>query len=122
MIGKNDVEGRAVVILHDVRGAINTAAASLTTGTATTLIAGDADYFTDIIEMTFANNSGAAQVLIKCDGTVMRTVQVPGNTTLQLDFEAPLEQPVKGQPILVDLEDITGSQIDVGATWMKKAQ
>ncbi len=40
---KTDISGREFIAFHEVRGAIVSCTASLTTGTATTLIAGDVD-------------------------------------------------------------------------------
>jgi hypothetical protein len=121
--GKYDSEGRTVVIQHEVRGGLYSAAVSLTTGTATSLIAADADYFTDIVEVTFANNStAAAQVLLRNDGTTIRTIEVPAGSTVQLDFETGLKQNTRNTPWLADLEDITGSQVDVGAIFIKRRQ
>ena len=116
---KTDSQGRQFIALHDVRGALVTASATLTTGTAQTLIAGDTDYFLDLIEVSFANNSGSAQVLLTNDGTTICTVQAGAGTT-QMFFDAGLTQNTKNTPWLADLEDITGSSIVVNATFIKK--
>lgn len=106
---------------HDVRGALVSAVATLTTGTAGTLINGDADYFLDIVEITMANNSTvAAAVDLKNDGTTVRSISVPANGTVQLTFDAPLRQETKNIPWVLDMEDITGTSVTVGATLIKQ--
>lgn len=106
--------------LHEVRTALESAAATLSTGTATSLRAGDADYFLDLIEVTLSNNSTVgASVAFKVDGTTLKTIQVGAGNTTQLRFDAPLAQPVKGVPWLVDMEDITGTEVTVEATFIK---
>lgn len=117
---KLDTQGRQFIAMHDVRGALVSANASLSTGTGTALIAGDADYFLDIVEVTLANNSTVtAAVDLKNDGTVVRSFSVPPNSTVQLKFDAPLKQVTKNTPWIVDMEDITGSSIAIGTTLIK---
>lgn len=117
---KHDLEGRAFIAMHDVRGALVSASASLANGTAATLVAGDTDYFLDIIEMTLGNNSTvAASVVLKNDGTTIRTLSVPANGTVQLTFDAPLRQATKNTPWIADMEDITGTTVSVDAVLIK---
>lgn len=118
---KLDSQGRQFIAQHDVRGAIVSAIASLSTGTATTLIAGDADYFLDIIEMTFANNSTAtAGIDLNNDGTTIRHIDVEAGATVQLSFPAPLKQGKKNLPWIVDMNDITGTTVSIGAQLIRK--
>lgn len=109
--------------IHETRSNIYTAAASVTNGTATSLIAADADYFTDIIEVTLSSNTTVAgvQVSLLQDGSVVRTVQVPQNSTLQLLFDAPLAAIRKNTVWAVDMEDISGTTVTVGARFIKSA-
>lgn len=118
---KTDVDGRQFIAQHDVRGAIYTASVTLTGGTAQTLIAGDADYFLDLIEVSFANNSVSARLTLVNDGSTVRTIQASAGQT-NLKFDAPLAQPVKNTPWMADLEDITGTSIVVDARFIKKNQ
>lgn len=111
--------------MHDVRGAIVTANASVTSSAAaiTTLIAGDSDYFLDIIEATFSNNSTvAAGVDLGNDGTVIRHIDIAAGGTVQLSFNSPLKQGVKALPWTLTMSgtDITGTTISVGAALIKK--
>lgn len=119
-MNKYDRQGRQFIALHDVRGAIVTASASLSSGTAASLIAGDSDYFLDIIELTCANNSNAATtVTLINDGTTIRTFGVPAFSTAQVQFDVPLGQNTKNTPWIVDLPDITGTTISIAARLIK---
>lgn len=116
-----DLQGRQFVAHHDVRNAIYSASATLSTGTATSLIAGDSGYFLDIIELTAANNSDVAvSVTLTNDGTTIRTVGVPAGSTTQLRFDVPLKQQTKNTPWIVDMGDITGTTVTVEAYLIKK--
>lgn len=123
---KQDAAGRGIMVMHDARGAVISAAANLTTGTATSLIVGDADYLLDIVEMTLANNSsvalggGLAGVDLINDGTIVRHIDLPDLGTIQLLFNPPLKQITKNTPWNVDLNDITGTTISIGATLVKR--
>jgi hypothetical protein len=121
MIPKVDNSGAQVMAFHEVRGGLVSAAASVSTGSPATLIAGDADYFLDIVEITFSHNStlAGAVVDLKNDGTIVRTVALPAGA-VQLVFDAPLKQITKGTPWVIDMGDITGSTVDVAATLVKK--
>lgn len=118
---KVDSQGRNFIRLHDVRGALVTASASLTTGTAATFITGDADYFLDLAEVTMANNSTvSATIILTNDGSTVRSFEVPAANTLHLKFDAQLPQPVKNTPWGIDMNDITGTTVSVGAIFIRK--
>lgn len=117
---KSDSSDRQVMILHEVRAGLVSSAASVTTGTATVLLGGDTDYFMDIVELTATNNSTvAAQVSLVSDGTTVRTFIVPQGNTIQLGFDAPILQPLKNLPWIIDMEDITGTTVTINATHIK---
>lgn len=116
-----DSRGRQLIRMHELRDGLVTASASLSTGTAATLLAAETDYFLDMIEATFANNSNAAaQIALKNDATTIRTLQIPAGDTLALRFDAALKQLTKNTPWVVDMEDITGTTIEIGATFVRK--
>lgn len=109
-----------MIIMHEVRNAIVSSDTSLTTGSPATLLAGDTDYFMDIVELTASNNSTAsAQVSLVSDGTIVRSFVIPASTTFSKTFEVALKQVTKGTPWLADMEDITGTTIVIGANHIK---
>lgn len=117
---KEDLLGRQVVTQYATRDALVTASATITNGTNSTLISGDADYPLDILEITFANQSSAAvQVTLKDDGTSVKTLKIPANSTLELAKNVPLKQGRAGGNWTLDMEDITGTTVVVEAVLMK---
>lgn len=120
-IGKRDNENRLFIAWHEVRGALITAYATVTNGTPTTLDAGDADYFTDIVEIQFSNNSTAAVgVDLKQDGTKVRHYEIPANSTVGKNYPVPLKSITKALPWQITMPDITGTTVEVGAFLIKK--
>ena len=121
-----DSDGNLLTSHYTVRDGIVTANATLTTGTSTSLIAGDSDYFLDIVEITFANSSTVALgnavvgVDIINDGTVVRHIDMVDGGTEQLTFVTPLKQIVKNTPWMVDMDDVTGTTVKVGAHLIKR--
>lgn len=118
---KTDQQGRVIVAPHDVRGAIFSANVSIANGTPTNFILGDSDYFLDIVEMTFANTSSASMGLdVTNDGTLSRHVEIPANSTIQLQFDVPLKQTSLNTPWNIDGPDVTNSTVQVGGMYIKK--
>ena len=119
---KTDYEGRQFVALHDIRGALVSASASPASGTAASLIAGDADYFLDIVEVSMSNQSTVAVgVALVNDGATIRTFQIPANKTEHFKFDVPLRQQTKATPWLADMDDVTGTTLVIEAILIKKA-
>lgn len=123
---KTDNNGAQIMAFHEVRSALVTANATITTGSPATLIAGDASYFLDITEITFSCGStaalGTATVgfdLIN-DGTIVRHFDLVEGGTTQLNFDAPLKQVTKNTPWIIDMDDVTGTTVSVGATLVRK--
>lgn len=117
----SDSRGRILLSNQEFRGALVSGFATCINGDPTQLVAGDSDYFLDIVELEFANNSTlAAQVSIVSDGTVLRSLIIPASSSLQFSYINPLRQVTKATPWNIDMEDITGTTITVGATLIKK--
>jgi hypothetical protein len=115
-----DLLGRDLVLPFAARNALVTATATLTNGTNTLLITGDADYPLDLVHVTFANQStAAAQVTLKDDGTSVRTLNVPLSDTLELKPNVPIIQSAKGGNWTVDMGDTTGTTLVVDAIFIK---
>lgn len=121
-----DNKGRQFIAMHEVRSSLVSASASLTTGTATSLIAGDAADYLDIIEITFSSGSTAALgtatvgVDLINDGTIIRHIDLIEGGAEQFRFDAPLRQQTKNTPWILDMDDVTGTTIRVDATLIKQ--
>ena len=120
----HDKYGRQVFIQYTVRDLVATATASLTTGTATELIAGVSGTFLDLVYISFVNNSDAAvNVSLTDDGTTVRTFTVPVTTNngglLSHNYPIPYPQGATGGTWRVDMPDITGTTITVEALYIK---
>ncbi len=118
---KYDRDSKLMIQMHEARGALVTASATLSNGTAATLLAGDADKMLDLIEVSFATASilGVSVDLMN-DGSVIRSVVAPAGGTLHMKFDAPVEQLTKNIAWVVDMEDTTGTTVKVNATFIKR--
>ena len=106
---------------HTVRGHLVTASATLTTGTAGSLIAGDSDYFLDLLDVTATSNTTVTtNVILKSDGTTLKTLQLGAGTTSHIQFENPIEQPTKAIAWQADMEDVTGTSVTIEARFQKR--
>lgn len=97
---------------------------ALSTGTETTLLAGVAATFLDMLWITAANNSDAAVSVDFRSGTagdVELTLQVPANGTSGAVFAgAPLKQEVLAGAWTADMTDITGTTVSISALFSKE--
>lgn len=107
---------------YELRGLLVTAYVQATTGSPTVLKAGEAGFFLDLLEVSFANNSTAVttNVTLKDDGTTVRVVDIPVDGTVQIVEPVPFPQGAKGGNWAVDLDDITGTTIDVTALFIRR--
>lgn len=105
---------------HDVRGGIATAYATLITGTAAIFFTGDADYFSDMIEIQMSNNSTVAVGIdLTQDGSKIRHFEIPANTTIEIAYDVPLKQNTIAVPWIIDMPDITGTSVEIAASFIK---
>lgn len=116
-----DDVGRQVMTPYQVRDLIVTAYVTVTSGTVATLLAGDADHFLDLLEISCATDSTVASTnfLLKDDGTTVRGFDIPVSGTVELKFPVPLPQSAKGGNWYVDMEDVTGTTLQIGALFVK---
>jgi hypothetical protein len=115
--------GRTLMRPIQVRDLIATAYTSLTSGTETTLLAGAASTFHDLIYVMCANQSDVATFVdFRCGtaGTVIMTVQVPAEGTAGVSLPVPHKMPEVAQAWTVDLPDITGTTVDITAQFSKE--
>ena len=124
---KKTTDGIQIVQPFEVSGAFVSAAATLTTGTATSLATGDADYYLDLVEIMFSSTSTVAlgtanfSIALINGGETYRTfVMGEGQDVVQCTFPAPLRQNEKNTPWNVDMDDVTGTTVNVYATFVKK--
>lgn len=116
-----DTNGRFLTWPYQIRGLAVSASATLTNGTATTLIAaGGSGVLRDCMHISFANQStAAANVQLLQDGSLVKTIQVPASDTLSIDFTYPLLAATANSVWTVDMEDITGTTVNVDATFIR---
>lgn len=117
-----DDVGRQITNPYQVRDLIATASASLTTGTETTLFAGTAGEFHDLIHITCSNNSTAAVTVSIRDATgggVVKTIDVGANTGTTVNFQVPYPQNTAAAAWTADIPDITGTTVTVEALFVK---
>lgn len=118
-----DLIGRQITRPIQVRDLIQTAYASLTNGTETTLLAGVASTFLDLIYIMGANNSDVAvQVDIRSGtgGSVIMTLEIPANGTAGVSLPVPLPQEVIAGAWTADMPDITGTTVYLSALFSKE--
>ena len=116
-----DDVGRQLTRPYQARDLINTAYASLTTGTKTALTTGISGSYLDLCQITCANNSDAAAIVTLTDeSTIVRSISVPANGVSHLNFQVPLKQSTTGVAWYVDLPDITGTTIEVTAEFAQE--
>ncbi len=117
-----DDVGRQLMLPVQVRDLLATASATLTSGTAASLLAGaGSGVFTDLIHATFANNSTAtANIQLLQDGTVIKNIQVPAGNTFVFEPVRPIPAQTANTRWSVDMEDITGTTVFIDALFSKE--
>lgn len=113
--------GRQLNRPYQVRDLINTAYATLTNGTKTSLISGVSGAFLDLLQISCYNNSDAATVVTLSDeSTTVRQIPVPANSVTHINYQIPLKQSASGVAWYVDLPDITGTTVEVTAEFSQE--
>jgi hypothetical protein len=115
--------GRQVMRPVQVRDLVQTAYATLTTGTETTLFAGVSGVFFDLIYLMATNNSDAAvttDIRSATGGGIVTSVRVPANGTAGVSLAVPLPQDVAADTWTADLPDITGTTVTIGALFSRE--
>lgn len=117
--------GRQLTTPYQVRDLVATAQASTATLAEVTLLAGAASTFHDLLEITCANNTGAAVRVSLRDATaagVVKTFDVPANNTIQQTFPVPVPQNTAAAAWTIQNAgsgDISGTDVTVSATFVK---
>lgn len=120
--GSADSLGRTLVRPITVRQLIATAYTTLANGTRTqigTAIAGPSNSYFDLIWMMATNNSDKAVQVDIYDhittGGIVMTLQLPANFSQPYSFSPPFPQSDVGQGWSADLQDVTGTTVNISA-------
>jgi hypothetical protein len=117
--------GRILTRPVQVRDLMQTAYVSLTTGTETTLLAGSAGIFHDLVYVMGANNSDVAvsvDIRPVTAGNIVMTLQIPASGTAGVSLPIPLPQSGSdtGNNWTADMGDITGTTVALSALFSKE--
>lgn len=105
------------------RDLLQTAYASVTTGTETTLKAGVVGSYLDLIYVLASNNSTVAvgiDLRQVSGGSIVMHLEIPANGVVGVSLPAPLPQGETGNDWTVDMPDITGTTVNVSALFSKE--
>lgn len=121
--GSFDDLGRILVRPIQVRDLIQTAYATLTNGTETTLRAAIAGVYLDLIYIVGSNNSSAAvtvNIRPVTAGNIVMSLQIPANGTAGISCPIPLPQSDTGNNWTADMDDITGTTVYLSALFSQE--
>lgn len=122
-----DVQGRPIVYPYQIRDLMSTAYATLNSNNETTLLAAPAGVFLDLIQLSCANLSTAAVSVDIRDATgggVIKTISLPGSTTVPVPITAPIPQNLQATTWTVKFNantgtDLSGTTVDVDALFVQ---
>lgn len=121
---RSDKIGRLVTTPVQVRDLRTTAYATLNTNTETTLLAGVASTFLDLVYVSFANTSTATVNIDLRDGTgqnISQTFAIPANTTQGVSYSVPIPQGVAADTWTVDFNtaDVSNTTVYVNGLFAR---
>ena len=114
-----DRGGRQLMTPYQVRDLVATASASPTYGTETTLLAGVAEAFFDLVEISCANASAQAFSVELRDATgggVVKNFSIPTRDTKTVQFPVPVPQNARADTWTVKITNPVTDQPDPGVT------
>ena len=120
-----DDVGRQIIVPFQVRDLVFTASAATATLAEVTLLAGAAGTFNDLVEITCANDSGAAVSINIRDATgagVVKVINVPASITASRDFSIPVPQGVAAATWTIQnagTGDISGTVVTCSALFVR---
>lgn len=118
----HDDLGRQVITPYQVRDLVTTAYLSLTTGTETAVQAGVASTLLDLVQVVCANQSDAAvdvDFRFGTGGSVSLSLTIPADSTSGFIPAVPIPMPEVAQAFTADMADITGTTINITATFIR---
>ena len=126
--GSFDKVGRQITVPYQVRELVSTAYTSLTNGTEATLLASPAGAFSDLYMITMTNISTAAlgtataaniDVRSATGGGILFSATIPDDDTRSFKFNPPIPQNVAADTWTVDMNDITGTTVQISALFVQ---
>lgn len=115
--------GRVITRPVQVRGLLQTAYVSVANGTETTLLAGVAGIYFDLVYVMGTNNSDAAVTVdlrSATGGGIQTAMRIPANATAGVSLAVPIPQDVAANTWTVDLPDITGTVVTISALFSRE--
>ena len=115
--------GRPITRPVQTRGLLQTAYASISTGTEATLLAGASGVYFDLIYLMGTNNSDAAVTVdlrSATGGGIVSAMRIPANGTAGVSLAVPLPQDAAADTWTIDMPDITGTTITVSALFSRE--
>ncbi|MEK6828668.1 MAG: hypothetical protein AABY15_00955 [Nanoarchaeota archaeon] len=117
-----DSMGRQVMAPHQMRGFLATAYVALANGTETSLLAGVAGEYHDLLSITAANTSGAAIALTireSTGGSTTTSIYAAASATTTINFPAPIPQSATDAAWTVDMGDFSNTTVNITALFVK---
>lgn len=115
--------GRPIIRPVQTRGLLQTAYASIATGTETTLLAGAAGTYFDLVYLMGTNNSDAAvtvDIRSATAGGIQTSIRIPANGTAGVSLAVPIPQDIAANTWTADLPDITGTTVTLSALFSRE--
>lgn len=119
----HDKIGRQVMRPVQVRDLISSAYVSIANGTETTLLAGVAASYLDLVYVMGTNNSDVAvtvDIRSVTAGNIQTSIRIPANGTAGISLPIPIPQDETGNNWTADLPDITGTTVTLSALFSKE--
>ena len=119
----SDKLGRTLTRPFQVRDLISTAYISIANGTETTLLAGVAGSYLDLMYVMGTNNSDVAVTVdlrAVTAGNIQTSIRIPANGTAGVSLPLPIPQDETGNNWTADLPDITGTTVTLSALFSKE--
>ena len=115
--------GRPIIRPVQTRGLLQTAYVSITGGTETTLLAGVAGIYFDLIYVMATNNSDVAVTVdlrSASGGGIITAIRIPANGTAGVSLTTPLPQDAAADTWTIDMPDISGTTVTMGALFSRE--
>lgn len=115
--------GRPIIRPVQTRGLLQTAYVSITGGAEATLLAGATGIYFDLVYVMATNSSDAAVTVDLRSATaagIQTSIRVPANGTAGVSMSVPIPQDVAADTWTVDMPDISGTTVTLGALFSRE--